>query len=239
MIEITLIPVLKDNYSYLLIDGQKNAVIIDPGESGPVMKAIKEKNLRPVLIFNTHHHGDHIAGNEDIKKRYGCEILGPAADAHCIPGMDRGLREGDSIKFGEEAIEIIETPGHTSGHICLYLPQSRALFCGDTLFSLGCGRLFEGTPAQMWNSLQKIMALPDETAIYCGHEYTEANGRFCQRIEPGNKALQDRIDKVAALRARELPTLPSTLALEKAANVFLRAGNAAKFAEIRALKDNF
>lgn len=234
--KIELIPLLKDNYAYLLTDGGAVAVV-DPAEAGPVRTILEERGLRLDHIINTHHHSDHTGGNEELKEIYGCTIFGPAADAHRIAGLNRGLKEGDIITLESAQARVFETPGHTSGHICLYFAADEALFCGDTLFAMGCGRLFEGTATQMWDSLGKIMALPGETRIYCGHEYTVANGEFCLTIEPENKTLQARMQKVRALRAEGLPTIPSTLALEKETNVFLRAGSAERFAQIRALKD--
>lgn len=235
--EIKLIPLLKDNYACLLQDDSGKVAVVDPSEAAPVKAVLEEYGLKLDYILNTHHHGDHTGGNQELKAAYGCKVVGPAADARRIAGLDFGLKDGDIFELGESAARIIETPGHTSGHICFYFESDKALFCGDTLFSMGCGRLFEGTAAQMWHSLCKIMALPDETMIYCGHEYTLANGAFCLKIEPENPELQKRMEEVRRLRAKGLPTIPVTLAQEKDTNVFLRAGSAERFAEIRAAKD--
>lgn len=236
MTDISIIPVCEDNYTYMIQSGGVIGVV-DPGEARPVIAALEKRGISLDFILNTHHHGDHIAGNKALKEKYGAKLAGPASEKARIADMDIFLKEGDVFTLGAEDIQILETPGHTRGHICFYLPKAGAAFTGDTLFSLGCGRLFEGTAAQMWDSLQKIMALPDATQIYCGHEYTLANGKFCLGIEPDNTDLQRRIAEVKALRAAGRPSLPSTLALEKKTNAFLRAGSAEKFAEIRELKD--
>lgn len=236
MTTITLIPVLNDNYAYL-IETDTVTAIVDPGEAPPVIDALEAKGKSLDLILNTHHHGDHIAGNDALIEKYGATLIGPAAESARIKGMDKTVAEGDRFEIGGEAVEVLETPGHTSGHVVFYLPQAKALFSGDTLFSMGCGRLFEGTPDQMWQSLQKIMALPDDTQIYCGHEYTKANGMFCMNIEPDNGDLKQRMDDVVTLREAGQPTLPVTLGKEKKTNAFLRAGSAQRFAEIRAAKD--
>lgn len=238
--EITIepIPLLKDNYAWLIHAGKQTpAAIVDPAEAAPVRAALEQRGLTLGLIVNTHHHGDHTGGNRDLKRLYGCRIAGPQAEADRIPGIDSGLREGDTLLVGPATAQILETPGHTAGHICLHLPAARALFCGDTLFAMGCGRLFEGTAEQMWASLQKIMTLPDDTLICCGHEYTLANGLFCMEEEPENRALQNRMEDIRTLRAQNRPTLPCTLALEKETNVFLRAGSAERFAALRRRKD--
>jgi hydroxyacylglutathione hydrolase len=238
MIKVHILPVLKDNYTYILESG--NAVaIVDPGEAAPVIAYLDSHNLKPTLIFNTHHHGDHIAGNTEIIAYYRCKLAGPKAEIARIPNMDILLSEAEEFSFAGESVRILETPGHTSGHICLYFPSSKILFTGDTLFSLGCGRLFEGDAQTMWNSLQKIITLPDDTLIYCGHEYTISNGRFCLSIEPENAALQTRMREVETLRAENKPTLPVTLGTEKKTNVFLNAKTAENFGRLRLLKDVF
>lgn len=237
MMKIDLIPLLKDNYAYLLVDNSGKVAVIDPSTAEPVKQLLDEKGLTLDYVLNTHHHWDHTGGNTALKKAYGCKVIGPQSDAHRIEDMDEGLKEGDAFMLGDTALQILETPGHTSGHICLYSAEDKALFCGDTLFSMGCGRLFEGTPEQMWNSLQKIIALPDDTRIYCGHEYTLSNGEFCLGVEKDNADLQQRVDDVKSLRAEGKPSIPSTLGLEKKTNAFLRAGSADRFATIRALKD--
>ena len=236
MMNVTLIPILSDNYAYLLEAEDGAVAVLDPGEAGPVIEVLEDKNLKPDMILNTHHHSDHIGGNAEIKNKYGAQIIGPAKDKDRI-GPDQGLREGDDFSFGGEQVQILETPGHTLGGICFYFPESKAVFTGDTLFVMGCGRVFEGTMEQMWDSLSKIMALPDETKIYCGHEYTQANGNFCLTVEPDNTDLQDRMKDIRALRDQGKPTIPSIIALEKKTNSFVRAGSAARFAEIRKEKD--
>lgn len=234
MIEVTLIPILEDNYAYLL-EGGGQVAVVDPGEAGPVIDAIQKKKGKLDFILNTHHHGDHIAGNKELKLKYGAKIVGPGHETRIT--ADFPVREGDDFSFGGEKAEIFETPGHTRGHICFYFPESKIVFTGDTLFLMGCGRLFEGSADQMWDSLSKITALPDDIKIYCGHEYTQANGQFCLGIEPDNKDLQERMAEVDMLRKAGQPTIPAPLGLEKKTNVFLRAGNAVRFAEIRKLRD--
>ncbi|MEZ5815166.1 MAG: hydroxyacylglutathione hydrolase [Alphaproteobacteria bacterium] len=225
MINVTLVPALSDNYIYLLKMENGAVAIVDPGEAAPILEVLKSKNLTPDCILNTHHHWDHVNGISGLQKAF--------------PDIAVYTPENRPSEFGGERLEILETPGHTLDHICYHFPESRMAFTGDTLFSMGCGRLFEGTPEQMWESLQRIAALPDNTQIYCGHEYTLSNGRFCLSIEPENKALQERVEEVEGLRAAGKPTLPVSLALEKQTNIFLRAGSAERFAQLRALKDKF
>lgn len=236
---IQLIPVLSDNYCYAIIDEQtKQAAIVDPGETEPVESFLKSQGLKLTDILLTHHHGDHIHGANALKTEYQATIWGAEKDAHRIPILEKKLSEGDEINILGKSATVIETPGHTSGHICFWFKDLCALFCGDTLFSMGCGRLFEGTAEEMWDSLQKIMALPDETQIYCGHEYTMSNAQFCQTIEPDNIDLQERINEVKTLRESGKPSLPVTLGVEKKTNVFLRAGSAEDFAKVRKQKDD-
>jgi hydroxyacylglutathione hydrolase len=234
VITVTLIPILKDNYAYLL-EGGGQVAVLDPGEAAPVIDAIQKKKGRLDYILNTHHHGDHIAGNAELKLKYGAKIVAPGHETRI--SSDYPVREGDDFSFGGEKAEIFETPGHTRGHICFYFPKSKIVFTGDTLFLMGCGRLFEGSAEQMWGSLAKITALPDDTQIYCGHEYTQSNGKFSLTVEPKNIDLIERVAEVDVLRAAGQPTIPAALGLEKKTNVFLRAGSAARFAEIRSLKD--
>ena len=202
MPQVHMFPCLSDNYGYLLHDAEHAlTAAIDTPDAAAILEALDAKQWRLTHILNTHHHGDHAGGNLELKSRTGCEIIGPAADAGRIPGIDRGVGDGDTIDFGGTVIEVFDTPGHTRGHIVFLLRQARIAFVGDTLFSLGCGRLFEGTPEQMWGSLQKIMAWPADTKLYCAHEYTLANARFATTLEPGNAALQARLAEVEALRA--------------------------------------
>lgn len=254
MLEIVQLPVLNDNYIYILHEpiGNETAVV-DPALAGPVLEILSEKGWKLNYIFNTHHHGDHVGGNRELKQETGCKIIASAFDKQRIPGIDITLEHGDSIGLGKETFEILATPGHTNGHIVYYCESSKALFCGDTLFSLGCGRLFEGTAKQMWNSLQQIKNLPESTRIYCAHEYTKANGNFALTIEADNPALQRRLEEVTTLVARNQPTVPSTLSQELATNPFLREQCVAVqetlgmlgrepvdvFARIRQLKDRF
>lgn len=237
---IELLPILGDNYCYLLFEPEQGvSAVVDPGTDAPVADRLESLGRGLDWILITHHHGDHTAGNAGLKRRFGCQIAGPAAEASRIAGLDRALAQGDRFALGAEAADIIETPGHTSGHISYHFPKSQALFCGDTLFALGCGRLLEGDAPMMWRSLAKLMALDDATLVYCGHEYTESNARFALTVEGDNAALRARAEEIAALRAQRLPTIPSTIGLERATNPFVRAADADDFARIRALKDRF
>ena len=236
---IHIVPILRDNYCYIVEGDDKNCIIIDPGQVAPVSAFIADRGLNPVLILNTHHHADHVAGNAELKSLYNVPITGPKAEMPMIPHMDKGVAEGDVIDQSGVTLHVIETPGHTNGHIVFYAPALDALFAGDTLFSMGCGRLLEGSADDMFASLQKIASLPDDTLLYCGHEYTESNGRFAQNAEPDNRDIHARMADVAKLRANGLPTLPVTLATERATNPFLRADSAKKFAELRLRKDHF
>lgn len=235
---VHIIPILDDNYAYIFVSGTQCAVI-DPGEALPVIKQLEFLKLTPTHIFNTHHHTDHIGGNAELKSRYGARLFAPESERNRIPNIDVGVRNGDQIQFGDDVIHVIETPGHTRGHICFHDAKNHILFCGDTLFSMGCGRILEGTPEQMWQSLLTLKQLADGTQIYCGHEYTQSNGKFGLMIEPDNAALKRRLETVRDLRALGLPTLPTTMGLEKETNVFLRAKDAAEFAKLRARKDMF
>ncbi len=237
MISVTLIPILDDNYAYLLEGENGDVAIVDPGEAAPIIEYLESKNLKPDMIFATHHHGDHIGGIAELQEWHRCKIAGPSREVVRIPNMDIMLDEFSVHHFGGEEITVLETPGHTTGHICLYFPDNKLLFAGDTLFVMGCGRLFEGTAEQMWESFEKIMALPDDTKIYCGHEYTLANAEFGKQVETQNEKLKARYKEMKTLREQGKPTVPTTLAEEKETNVFLRAGNAGKFAELRLFKD--
>ena len=237
-LEIELLPILSDNYCYVLRDPSSGAIaVVDPGTASPVAERLDQLGGRLDWILVTHHHADHTGGNLEIKQRFGCRIAGPAAEADKVPGLDQPLSEGDKFDLGDETATIIATPGHTRGHISYHFPGSHVLFCGDTLFALGCGRLFEGDPPMMWKSLQKLMALDDATRVYCGHEYTASNARFALSVDGGNADLEARAAEIEALRARGEPTIPSTIGLERATNPFVRAADAAAFGELRALKD--
>jgi hydroxyacylglutathione hydrolase len=249
-LEIELIACLKDNYAYL-VSGAGLCAAIDPSEAGPVEAALASRGLKLTHILNTHHHWDHTGGNAALKKAYGAVVVGPAKDRERIPGIDIGVEESQGWRFGEHQVRILEVPAHTRGAIAFVFPN--AVFTGDTLFAMGCGRLFEGTPATMHASLAKLTALPDDTKVYCGHEYTLNNGRFALTLEPGNADLQARMKTALALRAKGEPTVPSSIGLEKRTNPFLRTGSAeiratlkmeeaddvAVFAEIRRRKDSF
>ncbi|MCS3904633.1 hydroxyacylglutathione hydrolase [Methylohalomonas lacus] len=251
---VHLFPCLNDNYGFLLHDPDFGMTAsVDTPEVGPILQALDERGWQLTHIFNTHHHWDHAGGNLELKERTGCTIIGPRADADRIPGIDVKVGEGDRFEFGLQTIAVSETPGHTRGHIVFHLPEHHIAFVGDTLFAMGCGRLFEGSPEQMWDSLQKILAWPDATRIYCAHEYTQANARFALTVDPANEDLQQRATEVDAYRAENRPTVPTTLALEKQTNPFLRADAAGirqtlemenarpvdVFARVRALKDAF
>lgn len=224
MLEIIQLPVLNDNYIYLIhepVSGKTAAV--DPAVAGPVLELLDKKGWQLTAIFNTHHHGDHVGGNLELKQKTGCQIVGALTDRHRIPGIDRAVAEGETVMLGQVGFTVMTTPGHTSGHIVYYAAEEQVLFCGDTLFVMGCGRLFEGTAAQMWQSLQALRALPPETRLYCAHEYTLTNGRFALTVEPNNPALQQKMTEVRQLRAENKPTVPSTIAQEQATNPFFRA----------------
>ena len=253
-LQIEPVPCLRDNYAWLAYDrGESICAVIDPSEAGPVKRALAEQGLRLSHILNTHHHNDHVGGNLDLKAEFRVPIIGPGKDRARIPGIDTGVVEGETFSLGSHVAKIFEIPAHTRGHIAFWFEQDAAVFTGDTLFAMGCGRLFEGDPPTMWLSLSKLTALPDDTNIYCGHEYTEANGRFALTLEPENADLNARMTTVRSMRARGLPTLPSTISLEKKTNPFLRArspeirrtlglesaNDVDVFAETRRRKDNF
>ncbi|NOQ35425.1 MAG: hydroxyacylglutathione hydrolase [Methylococcaceae bacterium] len=240
MLKVHQIPVLSDNYIYLLHDTDtEQTAVVDPAVAEPVLEALQSLDLSLNYILNTHHHSDHIGGNLKLKAATACQVVGAESDKKRIPLIDITLKEGDVFQLGSEAATIIETDGHTIGHIAFWFKNAEALFCGDTLFAMGCGRLFEGSAEQMWQSLNKLTALPTNTQIYCTHEYTEANGRFALTIEPKNADLKFRMQQVKAQRAQGLATVPFSLAEELATNPFLRAESSSSFAEIRTKKDNF
>lgn len=233
MLDVTLIPALADNYIHLIHDRETSAVgVVDPAEVEPVEAALAARGWRLTHILNTHHHADHTAGNEELKRKWRVPVIGPRADRARIPAIDAAYGDGDSFRFGARPVRVFDTPGHTRGHIAFWFEDAATLFSGDTLFSLGCGRLFEGRPDQMWDSLSKLRALPAETRVYCGHEYTASNGRFALSIDPDNTALKARMAEVTLLRADGQPTLPTTIAVERAANPFLRADDPALAAAV-------
>jgi hydroxyacylglutathione hydrolase len=231
---------LSDNYIWLLRDAATGAVAIcDPGEAAPAIAAVEANGGRLDLVLLTHHHGDHIAGAEALREKYGAKLVGATADARRLPQLDVSLAAGDKVALGASEAVVIDTPGHTRGHIAFHFSTARVLLCGDTLFSLGCGRLLEGTAAEMFESLKKLAALPGETLVCCGHEYTESNARFAVTVEPHNTALLARCEEARVQRAAGRPTVPTTMAEELAANPFLRTASVARLAEIRSAKDNF
>ncbi len=220
---IELIPLLEDNYAYFLEDTAGQTAIIDPSESAPILELLEQKKKKLDFILNTHHHWDHTNGNLEIKKATGCTIVGPASDKDRIPGIDHTLGDGESFNWKGSPATAIHVPGHTTGHTAFYFSQSKALFCGDTLFTLGCGFLFEGTPQQMWHSLDRLRKLPADTKVYCGHEYTVKNARFAEYIDPENAKLKKYVKRAQKQANAGLPTVPTTLQDECEANPFLRA----------------
>ena len=249
-----LFPCLQDNYGVLLHDpASGSTAAIDAPEAAAVEAALTATGWKLTDILVTHHHNDHTAGIPELKRRYGCRVVAPRQEAARIADVDVTVGEGDMVSVGQVAGRVIDTPGHTAGHISYWFNSEKVAFVGDTLFSIGCGRLLEGTPEMMWQSLLKLRDLPGETQIYCGHEYTAANVAFARSVEPDNRALIARAEEVAALRAEGKPTLPATIAAEKAANPFLRADvpgfaaalglsgspPASVFAKLRAAKDSF
>jgi hydroxyacylglutathione hydrolase len=240
MITVQAIPLLSDNYAWLLRDAATGAVaVVDPSVADPVVAAIEAAGGRLDLILLTHHHPDHIEGAEALRARYGAKIVGAKADAHRLPALDVAVAEGDTVAVGATSGRVFETPGHTVGHIAYHFPDGGVLLCGDTLFSLGCGRLFEGTAADMFASMRKFAVLPPETLVCCGHEYTESNARFAVHADPANAALLAFAEQVRAKRAAGQATVPSRLADELAVNPFLRAPDAATLGDLRARKDTF
>lgn len=253
-LQIHQFPCLGDNYGFLAHDTKTGATaVIDTPEVAAIMAALDETGWTLSHILNTHHHYDHAGGNVEIKQKTGCTIIGPRGEADAIPGIDSALGDGDQISIGSQTAEIIDVPGHTKGHIAYWFKEAGVAFVGDTLFTLGCGRIFEGTPEQMWSSLEKLMALPDDTLVYCAHEYTQSNAAFALTVEPQNAALIDRSREIDRLRANGKPTVPTTIGLEKKTNPFLRpqskdlqetlgllgASPIEVFAETRRRKDNF
>jgi hydroxyacylglutathione hydrolase len=240
VVEIVRIAALSDNYVWLMHDpGSGDTAVIDPAVAEPVLAAAAERGWRIGQIWNTHWHPDHTGGNVAVKAATGCSVTGPAAEAARIPGIDRGVSEGDLVRFGATEAVVLETPAHTAGHISYHLPSEQVIFVGDTLFAMGCGRLFEGDAVQMHANLQRFAKLPPETLVYCAHEYTLSNGRYAAAAEPDNAAVRARLAEVEAARAAGEATVPTTIALELATNPFMRARSAEELAERRQAKDNF
>lgn len=230
---------LEDNFSYILIDQNKNACVIDPSESEPIINFVEKNNIKIKYILNTHHHFDHIGGNKEIKKKYNAKIVAYKNDLHRIPDVDISLKNNQIWTAENFKSKIIHIPGHTNGHICFFFENEKIAFTGDTLFSLGCGRIFEGTYEEMFSSLKKLKELPKETKIYCGHEYTLKNSDFCLKYDPDNQNLKKKINRIKEKLNKNLPTLPSTIKDEIECNIFLRSKNLENFSKLRDLKDNF
>ena len=236
---IEIIPCLSDNYSYVIYEKETNTVsIVDPSEFGACDKAIN-KHKKLDFILNTHHHADHVGANLELKKKYNSKILGPNSDKNRIPGIDIFLKESQKQKIGNLEFEVIYTPGHTKDHIVFFFRNEEIAFTGDTLFSLGCGKLFEGTYQDMFSSLKKIKKLSQDTKIYCGHEYTLQNSKFCIEYDPENTKLKNKITEIKKKLQNNLPTIPSTLKDEIECNIFLRAKDVESFSKLRDLKDIF
>ena len=238
--KVEVIPCLQDNYSYLIIDKINNtACVIDPSESKPIINFLEKENINLKYILNTHHHFDHVGGNKDLKKKYNSVVIGYKDDSSRIPEIDILLEDNQIWKAGNFEAKIMHIPGHTTGHICFHFSKEKLLFTGDTLFSLGCGKLFEGTYEDMFKSLNKIKKLPKETKIFCGHEYTLQNSKFCIEHDPENINLKKKIKEIKKKLENSLPTIPSILKDEMECNIFLRAKNVESFSKLRDLKDNF
>lgn len=252
--QIDVFPCRSDNFGVLLHHAESGLTAsIDAPDEAPILAALERRGWRLTHIFTTHHHNDHVAANLALKERFGATVIGPVHESVAIPGLDQAVGDGDQFEFGGEPVHVIETPGHTAGHVCYHLPESKLLFAADTLFAMGCGRLFERPAADMWHSLQKLAALPDETAVYFGHEYTLANARFALTVDPGNERLKARAAEVEETRNAGRFTIPTSIGLEKETNPFLRVADPAirrnllmetreneeVFAEIRRRKDNF
>tara|TARA_B110000196_G_C20988673_1_gene587034 strand:- start:127 stop:846 length:720 start_codon:yes stop_codon:yes gene_type:complete len=238
--KIEIIRCLQDNYSYLIIDEKKNtACVVDPSESGPIIEYLENNKINLKFILNTHHHYDHIGGNKDLKKRYEAKIIGFKNDKNRIPDIDILVNDQEIWKHENFEAKIIHIPGHTLGHICFYFYNDKSVFTGDTLFSLGCGKIFEGTYFQMYKSLKKLKELPYDTKVFCGHEYTLNNSKFCIMHDQNNENLKNKIIEITKKLQNNLPTIPTTIKEELECNVFLRADNLKTFSKLRDLKDNF
>jgi hydroxyacylglutathione hydrolase len=250
-LRIERIPTLGDNYTYLLVcEASGEAAVVDAPEAAPVVRRVEQLGARVTKLLSTHHHPDHSAANPDLAKRWDAPVFGHVSDARRLPGFTDGLEEGDTVAVGRETARVLFIPAHTRGHIAYVFDDAAAVFCGDTLFAAGCGRLFEGTPEMMFTALHtKLGALPDATRVYCGHEYTESNLRFAAHVDPENAAVRAKLARVRGIRARKAAdwhnatpdemTIPSTIGEERLTNPFLRAADAAELGRLRALKDKF
>tara|TARA_A100001011_G_scaffold235324_1_gene243388 strand:- start:549 stop:1280 length:732 start_codon:yes stop_codon:yes gene_type:complete len=237
---VEVIPCLQDNYSYLIIDKSNNsACVVDPSEAKPIINFVEKENINLKYILNTHHHFDHVGGNKNLKKKYNSVVIGYKDDANRIPEIDILLEDNQIWKADNFEAKIMHIPGHTTGHICYHFFKEKLIFTGDTLFSLGCGKLFEGTYQDMFSSLKKIKKLSQDTKIYCGHEYTLQNSKFCIEYDPENTKLKSKITEIKKKLENNLPTIPSTLKDENECNIFLRAKDVESFSKLRDLKDIF
>ncbi len=238
--KIQIIPCLQDNYSYLIINEENNtACVIDPSEADPIIEYLENKEIKLKFILNTHHHYDHVGGNKELKEKYGASVVGYSGDKQRIPEIDILLNDQETWMHENFEAKVIYIPGHTLGHICFYFYKEKSVFTGDTLFSLGCGRIFEGTYSQMFDSLMKFKKLPEDTKVYCGHEYTKKNSDFCLTHDANNSNLKTMIHGIDAKLKDSLPTIPSTIKDELECNIFLRSSNLETFSKLRDLKDNF
>jgi hydroxyacylglutathione hydrolase len=239
-LDIVRIAALSDNYIWLVHDPDSGeTMVVDPAEADPVLAEAERRGWTISAIWNTHWHPDHTGGNAAIKQATGAPVIAPAAEAAKIPTADRLVAEGDTVKLGQHVATVLETPAHTAGHITYHFADDAVAFTGDTLFAMGCGRLFEGTAAQMYANMQRLAELPAETSVYCAHEYTLSNARYARVAEPDNEAIADRLREVEKMRERGEATVPTTIALERATNPFMRAQSIEQFAERRASKDVF
>lgn len=238
MLEVVAVPAFSDNYIWLVHDPDSGeTAVVDPGDAAPPLAEAKRRGWTVGQVWNTHHHWDHSGGNLAMKEATGCTVSGPAREE--IPGRDVALGEGDVLRIGRHVGRVMDIPGHTAGHVALVFDEDSIAFVGDTMFAMGCGRLFEGTAAQMHDSLQRLAALPADTRLYCGHEYTLANARFAAFVEPDNRRIAERLERVAGEREKGVITLPTTVADELSTNPFVRAENWQKFAQLRSAKDSF
>ena len=238
--KIKIIPCLQDNYSYLIIDKENStACVIDPSEADPIIEYLEDNKIKLKFILNTHHHYDHVGGNQKLKEKYGASVIGYEGDKERIPGIDILVNDQETWIHKNFEAKIIHIPGHTLGHICFYFYKDKSVFTGDTLFSLGCGRIFEGTYAQMFDSLMKLKKLPTNTKVFCGHEYTLQNSKFCIVNDDNNKNLKTKINDIKIKLKAGLSTIPSTIKDELECNIFLRSNNLETFSKLRDLKDNF